>query len=179
MDYIIHGVAELGTTEQLSFSGSLSLGTSEGNRDETERVTWGPLYIIQSEGKRDEYHKSIKTQCCVADGTRDRARGSLRGSGVWGELWRNRRHRLTSVTGGDWAQGIPKEQNGRNKDVGAGRVGMGLGTLILFILTYQALTWIISFKSHYVDLILLLIFFFFCRNPGAQRGHITLPNSTS
>ena len=39
MDYIIHGVAELGTTEQLSFSGSLSLGTSEGNRDETERVT--------------------------------------------------------------------------------------------------------------------------------------------
>ena len=64
------------------------------------------------------------------------------------------------MTGGDWAQGIPKEQNGRNKDVGAGRVGMGLGTLILFILTYQALTWIISFKSHYVDLILLLIFFF-------------------
>ena len=39
MDYIIHGVAESGTTEQLSLSGSLSLGTSEGNRDETERVT--------------------------------------------------------------------------------------------------------------------------------------------
>ena len=169
MDYIIHGVAESGTTEQLSLSGSLSLGTSEGNRDETERVTWGPLYIIQLEGKRDEYHKSIKTQDCVADGTRDWARGSLRESGAWGELWRNRRHRLTSVTGEDWAQGIPKEQNGRNKDAGASRVGMGLGTLILFILTYQALIWIISFKSHYVDLILLLIFFFSCRNTGHKE----------
>ena len=73
------------------------------------------------------------------------------------------------MTGEDWAQGIPKEQNGRNKDAGASRVGMGLGTLIFFILTYQALIWIISFKSHYVDLILLLIFFFSCRNPGHKE----------
>ena len=83
------------------------------------------------------------------------------------------------MTGGDWAQGIPKEQNGRNKDAGASRVRMGLGTLILFTLTYQALIWIISFKSHYIDTDIITDFFFFCRNPGAQRGHITLPNSSS
>ena len=39
MDYIVHEVAELDTTLSLSLSGRLSLGTSEGNRDETERVT--------------------------------------------------------------------------------------------------------------------------------------------